>query len=42
MGSTLRGWIIVTLEHLLDRGEIIFTPKSRDIIFTAANASLAR
>jgi len=40
MGSTLRGWIIVTLEYLLDRGEIIFTPKSHDIIFTAANASL--
>lgn len=42
LGNTLRGWIIVTLEHLLDQGEIISTPKGRDIFFTNANAPLNR
>jgi len=35
MGTTLRGWIIVTLEHLLHKGDIILTLKDRDVIFKA-------
>ena len=37
-GSILRGWIIVTLEYLLEKGKIISTPRDRKIIFKINNA----